>query len=352
MLEYDFFKKLIFNFDPESAHTLAELGMRGGALLPFVGENCIERNFVHSEMLEQEIFGRKFFNPVGIGAGFDKNGTMIKGLHALGFGCVEVGTVTPKPQKGNPKPRLFRLISEESIQNGMGFNNDGAYALQAKLKKLYPYSLPIGVNIGKNKTTEQMDAISDYAHLVKAFKNLCDYFVVNISSPNTPNLRDLQNEEFISALFNALIPLTNRPIILKISPDMSVDTAISLCKKAIECGASGIMATNTTIDYSLSPNAKSFGGLSGKVLTEKSYTLFREIAKELYGKSVLISVGGIDSADEAYRRIRAGASLVQIYTALIFKGWNLVRDINLGLIERLKADGFANIKDAVGADLR
>jgi dihydroorotate dehydrogenase len=301
-------------------------------------------------MLTQELFGRTFYNPVGLGAGFDKNATMIRGIQILGFGYTEIGTVTPKPQPGNPKPRMFRHIEEESIQNAMGFNNDGAYKVIKRLKKRYPFTTPIGINIGKNKITPEKEAINDYTHLIKAFDGLGDYFVINISSPNTPGLRDLQNEEFITKLFAEAKALTDMPILLKIAPDMEPEDAVALTTLAVEKGADGIIATNTTIDYSLVKHPKTIGGISGAVLKEKSFKIFEAIAKELYGKTTLISVGGIDSAQEAYKRIKAGASLVQILSGIVFHGPDMIMNINRELIELLRADGYTNITQAIGAD--
>jgi dihydroorotate dehydrogenase len=188
--------------------------------------------------------------------------------------------------------------------------------------------------------------------LIEAFKDICDYLVINISSPNTPGLRDLQNEAFIGELFDMGCALTEKPILLKIAPDMETKDAIAICSKALEHGAKGIIATNTTIDYSLLENAKDFGGLSGKVLTEKSFALFEALAKEFYGKTTLISVGGIGSAEEAYRRIRAGASLIQIYSAFIFQGPALNKKINEGILQLMSQDGFHHISEAIGADRR
>jgi len=302
-------------------------------------------------MLTQELFGREFANPVGLGAGFDKNGQYITSMPTLGFGHTEIGTVTPLPQKGNPKPRLFRLVSQNSIQNAMGFNNKGAEYMLKRLKKLYFFDYPIGVNIGKNKLTSEENALDDYKILFETFKDHGDYIVINISSPNTPGLRDLQNEKFIKDIFTIAKKITTQPVLLKIAPDMTPKDAITLCKSAIDAGAAGIIATNTTIDYSLSddPETKDFGGISGKLLKEKSFKLFESIAKELHNKTLLISVGGIDSAEEAYRRIKAGATLVQVYSMLVYKGPSLIRDINLGLIELLKADGYNHISEAIGS---
>ncbi len=350
MIPYASIKPYLFKLQPETAHHLVEYFLRGANILPSAYNPWIEDHFVQHESLKQELFGRTFLNPVGLGAGFDKNATMIRGMQALGFGFTEIGTVTPQPQAGNPKPRMFRHIAEESVQNAMGFNNEGMYKVEKRLQERFPFSTPIGVNIGKNKTTEDKDAISDYTILIKNFKELCDYLVINISSPNTPGLRDLQNETFIRELFAEAKKLTDKPILLKIAPDMSPEQAVSLSTMAVNAGAAGIIATNTTIDYSLVSNPENIGGISGAVLKEKSFEIFEAVAKALYGKAVLISVGGIDSAEEAYRRIRAGASLVQIYSALVFHGPTLIRDINTGLIELLDADGFTNITEAIGVD--
>jgi len=350
MINYHSIKPLLFKLEPESAHHLAEwvLKLPNTFQAPF--KSFKKSHFIDEPILNQELFGRTFLNPVGLGAGFDKNATMIRGIEILGFGYTEIGTVTPKPQDGNPQPRMFRHIEEETIQNAMGFNNEGSDAVVKRLQNRFPFTTPIGVNIGKNKVTPEDEAINDYTTLIKKFDGLGDYFVINISSPNTPGLRDLQNEEFITKLFSEAKALTKMPILLKIAPDMEIADAIALTTMAVEKGADGIIATNTTIDYSLVPNPKDIGGLSGAVLKEKSFKIFDAIAKELYGKTTLISVGGIDSAEEAYRRIKAGASLVQIYSGIIFHGPDMIMDVNKGLIELLKADGYTNITQAIGAD--
>jgi len=350
MIKYESIKPLLFKFQPETAHHIAETVLRLPNICQIPFNSFLESHFIADDMLTQEIFGKKFYNPVGLGAGFDKNATMIRGIQILGFGFTEIGTVTPKPQAGNPKPRMFRHIEEESIQNAMGFNNDGAYKVVKRLKERYPFSTPIGINIGKNKITPEREAINDYTHLIKAFDGLGDYFVINISSPNTPGLRDLQNEEFITKLFTEAKALTDMPILLKIAPDMREEDAVALTSMAVEKGADGIIATNTTIDYSLVKNPKDIGGISGAVLKEKSFKIFEAIAKELYGKTTLISVGGIDSAEEAYKRIKAGASLVQILSGIVFHGPDMIMNVNKGLIELLKADGYSNITEAIGAD--
>ncbi len=350
MINYNLIKPWLFKLQPESAHHVAEcvLRMPNFCQIPF--NSFLNSHFISDDILKQELFGCSFYNPIGLGAGFDKNATMIRGMQILGFGFTEIGTVTPKPQEGNPKPRMFRHVEEQSIQNAMGFNNEGLFKVQKRLKQRYPFTTPIGVNIGKNKTTPESEAINDYTNLIKALHNLGDYLVINISSPNTPGLRDLQNEKFISSLFEEAKKITSKPILLKIAPDMTPEDAVTLTTMAVECGADGIIATNTTIDYSLVKHPKAIGGISGAVLKQKSFEIFEAIAKELYGKTVLISVGGIDSAEEAYKRIKAGASLVQILSGLVFHGPDMIMNINKELIELLQADGYTNITQAIGAD--
>ncbi|NOQ30477.1 MAG: quinone-dependent dihydroorotate dehydrogenase [Helicobacteraceae bacterium] len=350
MIPYETVKPLLFKLQPESAHHVIETLLRTANICPTLFNRWIEKHFINDPILNQELFGKTFLNPVGLGAGFDKNATMVRGIQALGFGSTEIGTITPKPQEGNPKPRMFRHVEEESIQNAMGFNNDGLLKIQRRLQNIYPFSTPIGVNIGKNKLTSDKDAIEDYKILLKALHSLGDYMVINISSPNTPGLRDLQNEEFITELFTEAKEITDKPILLKIAPDMSEQQAVDLTSLAVDKGADGIIATNTTIDYSLVKEPKDIGGISGAVLKEQSFKIFDAVAKELYGKTTLISVGGIDSAEEAYKRIKAGASLVQVLSAIVFHGPTLIRDINLGLIDLLKADGYSNITEAIGAN--
>lgn len=352
MFDYETLKKIMFNFEPETAHTIAEYGLKTLPYCRFINNYMVNKNFSNDEILTQELFGVKFRNPIGLGAGFDKNATMVKAMPAMGFGYTEIGTMTPKPQEGNAKPRLFRFPEQESIQNAMGFNNLGAFEVIQNLKKVYPYSIPIGASIGKNKLTAENEALNDYETLIRGFADISDYLAINISSPNTPNLRDLQNEEFIKAVFEMGKKITNKPILLKIAPDMQSETAITLCQTAINSGADGIIASNTTQDYSLLPNPKDFGGISGAVLSDKAYDLFKEIGRELHDKTTLISVGGISDAKDAYRRIKAGATLIQILSGFIFKGPSMCKNINEELIQLLKADGYTHISQAIGADFK
>ena len=351
-MNYDTLKKIFFRFDPETAHKIAEFGLRALYATPGGLEILAKFGVYKDEILTQNIWNLSFDNPVGIAGGFDKNATMIAPLAALGFGHIDFGTFTPRPQSGNEKPRLFRLVSEQSIQNAMGFNNEGADVIERRVRKIYPFKIPIAANIGKNKATSNEDALSDYEALGRKFNGLCDFFIINVSSPNTPNLRALQKNSFISELIGAMKKITNRPLVLKLAPDMSADQAIALCECAVQSGASGIIINNTSVDYSLSPNARDFGGLSGRLITEKSRKLFAQVARELFGRTILISCGGIDSAQEAYERIKSGASLVQIFTAFIFKGPFVAKSINEGLAKLLRADGFNSIGEAVGVNLK
>lgn len=318
--------------------------------LPPVANSTRRHYNVTDPLLASDLLGIRFPNPVGLAAGYDKNAVAVPMWSALGFGFVEVGAVTPRPQAGNPKPRVFRYPEMETVQNAMGFNNDGLDAVRERLTRDYPADIPVGVNIGKNKDTTPEDALADYAALIEGLSGLCDFFVVNVSSPNTPGLRDLQNEQFFKDLFAMAREKTNAPVLMKLAPDGPIDTIVQSAVAASEAGAAGIIATNTTTDYSLCPGAREFGGLSGRVLQEKSREVFDALAEALYGKTLLVSVGGIDSGEEAWRRIRAGASLIQVYTGLIFKGPGLVRDINQDLVARMRAEGIEELSDAVGAD--
>src|SRR3989304_7870779 len=244
MFDYQTLKNYLFKLDPKTSHKMAEYALRTAKHLPVCFYLLKRKNFIINNKLKQNIFGRDFPNPIGLAAGFDKNGTMIDAMPALGFGFVEVGTVTPKPQAGNEKPRLFRFPEQESLENSLGFNNDGMLIIQKRLHKVYPFDLPIGINIGKNKTTPQEKAREDYVDLIRVFKEVCDHLVINISSPNTPGLRDLQNEAFIRKIFSTAQKITSKPILQKFPPDLEASKAVNLCAIAVQNGASGIIATN------------------------------------------------------------------------------------------------------------
>lgn len=348
MSPYDILKQYLFLFDPEEVHLLAEKLLHTTGDLS-LGRAMLSKMFSYSDpILSQSLWDIHFPNPVGLGAGFDKNGHMARALIALGLGHIEIGTVTPKPQEGNPKPRIFRHPERETIQNAMGFNNDGMDTIAKRVEALYPALVPVGANIGKNKITPADQAIDDYITLVDRFAPISDYLVVNISSPNTVGLRDLQNESFLTELFGEATKRTTKPILLKIAPDMTPQAAIALSQTAVEAGAKGIIATNTTIDYTLIPGVKPMGGLSGQILREKSFALFDALASQMYGHTTLISVGGIDNGEEAYRRIKAGASLIEVYTGFIFKGPACFGNINRELAALLRQDGFESMTQAIG----
>lgn len=377
---YQNLKKMLFKFDPETAHKIAENSLIFTQNLSPL-RKILAKNFTYQdEILSQNLLGLNFLNPLGMAGGFDKNATMLSGLFALGFGFVEFGTFTPKAQNGNEKPRLFRLIDENSLQNAMGFNNLGAKVVKENVTKflgkfranfnanftnlarenldtnsalnLTKFSHPIIANIGKNKITPNKDALSDYLYLTLEFNELCDLFLINVSSPNTPNLRALQDEKFITELLKEMKNLTKRPILFKIAPDMSEKTAISLCACAVENGASGVVINNTSVDYALTKNARNFGGISGELIKEKSRVLFKSVARELFGQTILISCGGISDANEAYERVKFGANLVEIFTSFIYKGPSLARNLNENLANLLRTDGFKNIREAVGVNLK
>lgn len=349
-LSYKLLRALLFRLDPETAHNLAlrSLGLLQG--IPLLCRSVGHRLTVADRRLRQEIWGLEFGNPVGLAAGFDKNGSISTAVAALGFGFVEVGTVTPRPQPGNPRPRIFRFPEQETLQNALGFNNRGMVAIKTELARQRPAGVPLGVNIGKNNATPVERAEEDYLALFAALSDCCDYFVLNVSSPNTPGLRSLQGVDSVQTLVRKGRELTPRPILVKLAPDLEDREAVDLSRAAVDAGAAGIVLTNTTTDYDLIPGADRVGGLSGRVLRKRSFELLKRVAAELFGRCLLVSVGGVDTAEEAYRRLRAGASLLQIYTALIFQGPALVRDINRDLCTLMARDGVESLDEVIGAD--
>ncbi len=349
---YDLARPLLFRLDAERAHALGKRGLRAVAAVPPLAARWRRRHLVDDPRLAQEIFGRRFANPVGLAAGFDKDGEALAAVPALGFGFAEAGTVTPEPQAGNPRPRLFRYAAAESLQNRLGFNNRGAAALARRLDRLGPLPYPLGVNLGKNRDTPAARALDDYRRLLEVFGRRADvaYLVINVSSPNTPGLRALQDERFLTAALAAARELADRPVLVKLDPDLPPGRAAELAAAAVDAGAAGIVATNSSADLAILPGADpGGGGLSGAVLREKSHRTLRAVAGAVAGRAVLIAAGGIDSAAEAYRRIRAGASLIQLYTALVYRGPALIGEINRGLLRLLERDGLAAVADAVGA---
>ncbi len=342
-MAYRIARKALFRMDAERAHDLAKEFLK-------LARPVIPDLTVKDERLHQEAFGLAFRNPILLAAGFDKDAELVRVMEKLGFGGVEIGTVTPLQQKGNPKPRIWRYPKQESLRNAMGFNGKGHENARKNLSG-YPdtFNIPIGANIGKNKDTPLEDAKSDYIKGINAFKDLSDFIVINISSPNTPMLRDLQNDEFAFDICKEAKGLSGKPVLLKIAPDMTEEQALDICHAAIRGGADGIIATNTTVDYSLIPGVTGPGGLSGKVLTKRSYEMLEALSAELFGITTLISVGGIFTPDDILRRIKAGSALVEIFTAFPYKGPTVARSMCKGLLKLLEKEGFANVAEATGA---
>jgi dihydroorotate dehydrogenase len=329
--------------DPETAHLLALRALRLG---------LAGRAEVVDPRLEVHTLGMRFANPLGLAAGFDKNAVALKPLARLGFGFVEAGTVTPRPQSGNPRPRLFRLPEDHAVINRNGFNNDGIEQFIANLANR-PRDLPVGGNIGINKDCTDPEA--DYTALVQALSRRVDYIVVNVSSPNTPGLRDLQGEERLRGILAAIA--TNCPnhpkLLVKIAPDLSPDGLDAVIQGAIAGGAAGLIISNTTIARPklLSRFSAQAGGLSGRPLFVPSTDMLRRAARIAAGRLVLIGAGGVASGADILTKIRAGASLVQLYTALAYEGPALVPRILHELQAELTAQGFASVEAAIGADL-
>ena len=336
-------KPLLFNLDAERAHHLVFDNLRRAARIP--GTKALLRglyNYQHPD-LTREVFGLKFPNPVGLAAGFDKNAALTEELATLGFGFVEIGTVTPRPQPGNPLPRLFRLPKDEALVNRMGFNNDGAAVVAARLAGRQNRQLIIGGNIGKNKDTPNEHAADDYVACFDALADVVDYFVVNVSSPNTPNLRQLQEKKPLIQLLQQvqernLSRPTPRPLLLKIAPDLTDTQLDDILEIARETKLSGLVATNTTISREgLRTDAAQVaglgaGGLSGRPLRARATEVIRYLHQKSDGGLPIIGSGGIHSAADAQEKLAAGASLIQLYTGFIYEGPALVSRINRALV--------------------
>lgn len=331
-------RPLLFKMGAEPAHKFTFNFLKVAFQLPFTKSLVYGLYNLNSKKLEREVFGLKFKNPVGLAAGFDKNARLVNELAFMGFGFIEVGTVTPKPQTGNAEPRLFRLPKDNGLINRMGFNNNGVEKMRKRLRRRYA-SIIVGGNIGKNKTTPNENAVDDYVACFESLFDVVDYFAVNVSSPNTPNLRDLQEKEPLTKLLKTLMDLNNtkfkpKPILLKIAPDLT-DTQLDDIIEIVEVtGIAGIIATNTTISRENLKTEKreieeiGMGGLSGKPLRERSTEVIRYLHTKSNGAFPIIGVGGIHSADDAMEKLEAGASLVQLYTGFIYEGPDLIRKIN------------------------
>ena len=346
---YGFVKPLLYRFAPECAHALVLLALRSG----LVSGGAV----VQSPLLRTSVWGMDFPNPLGLAAGFDKDAQVIKPLSDVGFGFVETGSITPEPQPGNPKPRLFRLSEDRAVINRMGFNSRGRRYADARLDALRcsGYRGIIGVNLGKNKTSD--DAAADYRVGAQSLAHYADYLVINVSSPNTPGLRALQSKAELNSLIDAVRPvltdLDNPPaLVLKIAPDLAQDDLRDIAD--LSCRLDGLIISNTTVARPAglrSVYASETGGLSGEPLFDSATAVLAELYRLTGGSIPLVGVGGISSAQQAYTKIKQGASLIQLYSALVYGGPRLVNDILRGLVALLEEDGFSSVQEAVGCEV-
>jgi len=334
-----FIRPILFQFDPEKVHHFTFSIIRFLSKIPGFSLLFKSLYLVNDKRLETEVFGLKFKNPVGLAAGFDKDAKLYNELSNFGFGFIEIGTLTPIGQEGNPKKRLFRLIEDSAIINRMGFNNGGVQEAVERLKK--NKGVLIGGNIGKNKLTPNENASGDYEVCFEALFDYVDYFVVNVSSPNTPNLRELQDKEPLTILLTTLQTrnskhATKKPILLKIAPDLTESQLLDIIDIINETKISGVIATNTTLSREglQSENKSEMGGLSGKPLTNRSTEIIRFLSEKSNNSFPIIGVGGIHSAQDAIEKLEAGASLVQLYTGFIYEGPKLVKEINKEILKR------------------
>lgn len=356
-------RPILFRLPPESVHEFALSSLTIG-LRSSVARNLARERFRREPFGKLQRFGLEFPNPVGLAAGFDKNGTAAQALAALGFGSIEVGSVTSEPQPGNPRPRLFRLPKDRALINRAGFNNCGAAGLAAHLRRHRPDCI-LGVNIGKSRRVEIADAIPDYLQSFAAVYDIADYIAINVSSPNTPNLRELQRPELLLDLLTSLQQKNNelaqlhsqlgpKPLLLKIAPDLSESEIESIVEIAIKLQVAGMIATNTTISRAglqtsqAEVEALGAGGLSGAPLQRRANKVISLIHRLAGPHLPIIGVGGVFTAADAWEKISAGASLIQLYTGFIYEGPGVARRINEGLAEILKQKGFQTLDEAVG----
>ncbi|MCR8843378.1 quinone-dependent dihydroorotate dehydrogenase [Paenibacillus sp. SC116] len=355
-------KPIFFRMDPERAHHLVIGGLAGASKVP--GMKPLMRSIYgvkEDPALATDLFGFHFHSPIGLAAGLDKNAAAVEGFSSIGLGFMEVGTVTPVGQPGNEQPRMFRLPPDEALINRMGFNNEGADQMLHRLTSVKERRIPVWVNIGKNKETPNEQAEQDYLACIRKLYDVADLFVVNISSPNTPNLRNLQHGDELRSLLNAVVAemqtlnaknQKNKAILVKIAPDVTDEDLIHMTETIVQSGVSGIIATNTTLSRAGTnhPNRMEAGGLSGKPLTEHSTEIIRKVYRHTGGRIPIIGSGGVFTAEDAYAKICAGASLVEVYTGLIYRGPGISREITTGLKALLKRDGYRHISEAVGRD--
>ncbi|MBI3660271.1 quinone-dependent dihydroorotate dehydrogenase [Candidatus Acetothermia bacterium] len=356
-------RPLLFRAEPEASHervlVLLERAQRSPFLKNMVGSWCT----YHDPRLRVECFGLSFLNPIGLAAGFDKDARVIQILPKLGFGFIEIGTVTARAQSGNPKPRIFRLPQDRALINRLGFNNSGAEAVAERLEQLGKPPVPLGVNIGKSRDVGIDEAVSDYLYSFEKLFRFADYFVVNVSSPNTPGLRQLQDRERLEELLSALakanekhgrdLEINQRPILVKIAPDLSWEQLDDILSVAESTRVAGIVATNTTIGRERlgSPGSvvREAGGLSGAPLAKRSNEIITYISQHTEGKLPIIGVGGVFNAEDVFDKLKAGASLVQTYTGFIYEGPSMVKQINRDLMKKLERTGAKNLSEFMEA---
>jgi dihydroorotate dehydrogenase len=347
---YERVRPLLFELPPERAHTLGKYAMRAAQRVPPVRGALAARYQYQHPKLRTECFGVEFPNPVGLAAGFDKNGEVTHAVEALDFGFTEVGTVTPYPQTGNEKPRMFRLPDQEGMINRLGFNGKGAERVRERLEADGTPEIPVGLNVGKMNTSGPEQAVDDYRFVMEHLYDIPDYFVVNVSCPNTPEEYDEQSPEHLRDVFAALadVNVDDKPLLVKVGPDSSRDALASLVDIVEAHDVDGIVATNTTAERDSldGEGPDEWGGLSGAPLEDKATRTVHALS-ELTDLPI-VGVGGVRDAETAYERIRHGASLVQLYTGFVYGGPATARAINRGLVDRLERDGFDSIEDAVG----
>ena len=352
---YDAVRRALFLAPPERIHTWVFAALRAATATGATRRGLGRVLAPHDPILASTVFGVRFPGPLGLAAGFDKDGLGLNAWGALGFGYAEIGTVTALPQPGNPEPRLFRLPEDRGLLNRMGFNNSGAGALALRLARHRP-GVPIGVNIGKSKITPPEQAAEDYASSARLLGPLAAYLVVNVSSPNTPGLRDLQAVESLRPILSAVLAQTSTPVLVKIAPDLSDADVDAVADLAVELGLAGIVATNTTISRAglRTPNVDDLGpgGISGPPVARRSLEVLRRLYGRVGDRLVLIGVGGIETADDAWERITAGATLLQGYTGFVYGGGLWAKHIHDGIACRLHEGGFSSLADAVGSATR
>ncbi|MFF9037232.1 quinone-dependent dihydroorotate dehydrogenase [Streptomyces sp. NPDC014892] len=364
---YKLFFRLVFKrMDPEEAHHLAFRWIRLAVRVPVLRTFLAAALAPRYEELRTEAFGLRMHGPFGLAAGFDKNAIAIDGMSMLGFDHVEIGTVTGEGQPGNPKQRLFRLVADRALINRMGFNNEGSLAVAARLASRTPvFKTVVGVNIGKTKVVPEDEAAADYVKSTERLAPYADYLVVNVSSPNTPGLRNLQATEALRPLLTAVREAADRtvrtrrvPLLVKIAPDLADEDVDAVADLAVELGLDGIIATNTTIardglGLKSEPSlVKETGGLSGAPVKDRSLAVLRRLYARVGDRITLVGVGGIENAEDAWQRILAGATLIQGYSAFIYEGPFWSRALHKGLAARLRTSPYATLADAVGADVR